>query len=213
MKKSYLSALLWGMLALVCILLLSAPAYAASQPDGVAGYMGGPGVARNADGEVEARDFLVEEQKELEGVLDDVPEGEEAMAAADSGTMEEETEDGTVYVHDGIKYKKGEQWGDTHRLTGYSGEKLGNKTASGMTARENHTVAASSELPFGTVLIVEGASGPYASDYNGVYVVEDRGGKKVEEGLLDFYFEKHKDAARVTDKGWNSARVYLAVPV
>lgn len=212
MKKSYRSAVLWGVLALVCMMLLCMPAYANEQESGLSGYQGGPGVAQAADGEIVARDFAAEEAAELAAVLGDVPADEAAGAAADGGTVEMEGADGTVYVHDGVSYQKGEQWGDTHRLTGYSGEQLGNQTASGRIARENHTVAASSELPFGTVIIVEGVKGPYPADYNGVYVVEDRGGAKVEGGLIDFYFEKHADAARVTDQGWNSAKVWIAVP-
>ena len=196
------------------------PEVAAENNGFVLGYQGGPGMTYDAEGRIVANEQQFEEGEQADSVSA-LPAGEaEAAAAAlkagkaaEAGsagsTTVEETADGTVYEHDGVRYKKGESWGE-HRLTGYSAERNGRSTASGQTARAGHTVAASSVLPLGTVLIVEGASGPNASDYNGVYVVEDRGGAKVEEGLVDIFFETHAEAAAVTDNGWNTAKVWIA---
>ena len=216
------SGIAWALLAVFCIVLLSFSSEAAERPKSgaVDGRDGGPGMAYDGDGMA-----VTTQQQFREGEIADsvsslpAGEAEAAKAAADAAkaveagadgdTEVEETEDGVVYIHDGVRYQKGDSWGE-HRLTGYSAERNGTMTASGQTARAKHTVAASSELPLGTVLIVEGVSGPNASDYNGVYVVEDRGGAKVEEGLVDIFFQAHKDAAKVTDKGWNTVEVWIA---
>lgn len=232
------SVLAWGLLALCCILLLSFSAEAAETETGaqeaagetadakveaggfVTGSNGGPGMTYDAEGRIVSNEEQFEEGEVADSV-GTLPAGEaeaaavamEAAKAAKAGsegsTKVEETADGIVYEHDGVRYQKGESWGE-HRLTGYSAERNGTLTASGQTARAKHTVAASSALPLGTVLIVEGVSGPNASDYNGVYVVEDRGGAKVEEGLVDIFFQTHAEAAAVTDLGWNTVQVWIA---
>lgn len=56
-------------------------------------------------------------------------------------------------------------------------------TASGVVATENHTVAASSDIPFGTVLVVNGIE----------YVVEDRGGA-ITDKRIDIYCATHQEA-------------------
>ncbi|MDO4960358.1 MAG: hypothetical protein Q4E57_00660 [Eubacteriales bacterium] len=121
------------------------------------------------------------------------------------------TSDGTAYSFEGKKYVKSSLYG-TRKLTGYSGEEDGYySTYSGNTARSAHTVSAPSDLPIGTVIIIEGESGPYASEYNGVYVVEDRGGYALESnGLIDIYFDTSAAAAHVTDYGWNYANIWIA---
>ena len=87
-------------------------------------------------------------------------------------------------------------------------------TASGKNAASRHTVACASNLPLGTVLIIKGSSGPYSSDYDGMYVVEDRGGTHIEDdGWLDIYFDTLAEAARTTDAGWNYAEAWIAVPM
>ncbi len=116
-----------------------------------------------------------------------------------------------VYSFDGKKYTKTSLYG-TRKLTGYSAEETGTaKTCSGKAAQALHTVAAPSDIPIGTVIIVEGKSGPYPSKYNGVYVVEDRGGSIIEsQGLIDIFFNSTAEAYAVTDAGWNYADVYIA---
>lgn len=188
-----------GLAALICMLTAN-PAYA---EEAVTGYDGGPGVMYDAAGNIVEKDdpSVVIAEADAEGAkLSDRPHGE---------TFVEETAEGTVYVHDGTRYQKGDSWGE-HRLTGYSREANGSRTASGKEASANHTAAASSELPLGTVLIVEGVSGPNASAYNGVYVVEDRGGSAVEDGLLDLFFETEAEALSVTGDGWNTVQVWIA---
>ncbi len=77
-----------------------------------------------------------------------------------------------------------------------------------------HTAAAPSDIPLGTVIIVEGVSGPRASLYNGVYVVEDRGGAKLEaERMIDIFFGSAAEADAVTAAGWNNADIYIAEAV
>ena len=86
-------------------------------------------------------------------------------------------------------------------------------TFSGKQAQERHTVAASSGLPIGTVIIIEGTEGPDAAAYNGMYVVEDRGGQKIEnEDLIDIFFKSAEESGRVTASGWNRADVWVAEP-
>ncbi len=119
-----------------------------------------------------------------------------------------------VYSFEGKKYKKASLYG-TQRLTGYCAEEFGTtSTYSGKTAKAYHTVAAPADIPLGTVIIVEGKSGPYASRYNGVYVVEDRGGYNLEsQGLIDIFCASQAESSAVTDSGWNYADIYIAEAV
>lgn len=119
-----------------------------------------------------------------------------------------------VYSFEGRKYKKASLYG-TQRLTGYCADEFGTtSTYSEKTAQPYHTVAAPSDIPLGTVIIVEGKSGPYASKYNGVYVVEDRGGQTLEsQGLIDIFCASQAESSAVTDAGWNYADIYIAEAV
>ena len=251
MKRTFASILVWGVMAAVCIVLLSTNAYASSVP--VEGFEGGPGVCYDEAGDIvdaeldmeisedtasgntkESADASIEEarlagdNKELEASQYEIsaePAGEAAAEQASEGASAAEasevsdvaeaavSSDGTIFTHDGVDYVKGTYWG-SHKLTGYSGEQWGTNTASGAHAREGHTVSATSQLPFGTVIIIDGGTGPSVSKYNGVYVVEDRGGSAIEyDGLVDIFFESHADAMAVTDQGWNYAEIWIAVPV
>lgn len=119
-----------------------------------------------------------------------------------------------VYSFEGKKYKKASLYG-TQKLTGYCADESGTTgTYSGKTAKAYHTIAAPSNIPLGTVIIVEGKSGPYASRYNGVYVVEDRGGYTLEsQGLIDIFCASQAESSAVTDSGWNYADIYIAEAV
>ena len=123
-----------------------------------------------------------------------------------------------IYQFEGKSYRIDRLWGD-HKLTGFCPTpKYGRLTYSGKDARANHTCATSSELPIGTVIIVEGISGPDYSRYNGVYVVEDRGGPAVETGVaatdyvsvVDLFFDTEAEANDVTDAGWKTAHIWIA---
>ena len=54
-------------------------------------------------------------------------------------------------------------------------------TASGVTAKANHTIAAPKNIPFGTILIIDGIE----------YTVEDRGGA-IKGKRLDLFMENHE---------------------
>ena len=78
----------------------------------------------------------------------------------------------------------------TFRLSAYCacykccGKYANGITASGKTARANHTIAAdTSVLPFGTEVYIEGQK----------YVVEDRGGA-IKGNRIDIYFDSHTEA-------------------
>ena len=58
-------------------------------------------------------------------------------------------------------------------------------TASGVYAKANHTIAAPKNIPFGTVLVIDGVE----------YTVEDRGGA-IKGKRLDIYFDTHKEALK-----------------
>jgi 3D (Asp-Asp-Asp) domain-containing protein len=62
-------------------------------------------------------------------------------------------------------------------------------TASGVKVKEWHTIAAGSNLPFGTRVYI-----PYFKDKlnGGIFVVEDRGGA-IKNGRIDVYMESNKD--------------------
>ena len=78
----------------------------------------------------------------------------------------------------------------TFRLSAYCacskccGKYANGITASGKTARANHTIAAdTSVLPFGTEVYIDGQK----------YVVEDRGGA-IKGNRIDIYFDSHTEA-------------------
>ena len=120
-----------------------------------------------------------------------------------------------IYIHDGIAYVKGEEKGK-FSLSGYCAcTKCGTGTgltASGKKVRENHTIAADWKvLPKGTVIILENAIGKDGQVYDGVYVVEDRGGG-VKNNHLDIYRPTHELAVLVTHYGRAYGNVYIAEP-
>lgn len=221
MKTSYKSILLWGVLAAVCILLLTRglPAQAAEcgPGEGLPEYSnnhGGiiyQGDTRNGTGDADAA-------VDTEGVITDQPQeagtGETPEREAPDVTVQE----GDTYIHDGVKYRKGELKG-SFRLSGYDnldccvGGNAGGATYSGAMPRAGHTVAADlSVLPLGTMIIVEGEKGRTVHNYDGVYKVEDMGGG-VNGSHLDIFCNTHKEAAAVTDPGWQYSKVWIAVPV
>ncbi len=120
-----------------------------------------------------------------------------------------------IYIHDGIAYTKGKEMGK-FSLSGYCAcTKCGTGTgltASGKKVRENHTIAADWKvLPKGTVIILEDAVGKDGQIYDGVYVVEDRGGG-VKNNHLDIYRPTHELASLVTHYGRAYGNVYIAEP-
>lgn len=126
--------------------------------------------------------------------------------------MKEEIEEG-VYLHDGIKFKKGKSLGE-FMLSGYcnctkcsSGIGI---TYSGKPTRVNHTVGAKlKNIPINTYLIVENTHGKNVLSYDGVYQVEDTGGG-ARDNHLDIFQFTHDLAALVTYYGRTYADVYLA---
>ena len=121
--------------------------------------------------------------------------------------------DSNIYIHDGIAYVKGEDKGK-FSLSGYCAcNKCGTGTgitASGKPVREAHTIASDWKvLPKGTVIILENAVGKDGQVYDGVYVVEDRGGG-VKNNHLDIYRPTHKLASMVTHYGRAYGNVYIA---
>lgn len=230
MKRSFASALIWSAAAVICIaVLFSMNVYAAA----IEGFEGGPGVCYDEAGNIVAAELgaeasedtviseepiaLYTESGEVIGdnkELSDVTEIEAPSGTGHNGEqLGEQSSDTTVFTIDGKSYVKGEYWG-AHRLTGYSGEQWGTLTASGATATAKHTVSATSKLPFGTVIIIDGGEGPEVDNYNGIYVVEDRGGNAIEnEGVVDIFFDTHEEALRVTHYGWNTADIWIAKPV
>lgn len=121
-----------------------------------------------------------------------------------------------IYVHDGVKYIKGESLGN-FSLSGYCAcKKCGTGTgitASGHPVRENHTIAADwSILPKGTFIILENAKGKDGTIYDGVYEVEDRGGG-IKNKRLDIYRPTHDLASLVTYYGRCYGDVYIAVKI
>ena len=120
-----------------------------------------------------------------------------------------------IYIHDGIAYIKGEAKGK-FSLSGYCAcNKCGSGTgltASGKKVRENHTIASDWKvLPKGTVIILEDAVGKDGQVYDGVYVVEDRGGG-VKNNHLDIYRPTHELAVLVTHYGRAYGNVFIAEP-
>ena len=264
MNKTYRSVLLWGVAALICLIALVGPSYAANLRD-IPGFKPGPGdyydasgklyavdgkLLAEADGEIVDYDLAARAKSSaaLNGTQTESSEAgdpetakEEAAAApaekpeeAPAEKAPEKPEQGTisskpasepavnvgvvdgwnVYSYEGKKYMADTSYG-VHKLSGYCPTpEYGRGTYSGKEARANHTVSIASDVPIGTVVILKGASGPYASDYNGVYVVEDRGGYYIEqEGWIDVFFDTAQEADRVTAAGWNYAEVWIAKEV
>jgi len=121
--------------------------------------------------------------------------------------------DSNIYIHDGVAYVKGEDKG-RFSLSGYCAcTKCGTGTgitASGKPVREAHTIASDWKvLPKGTVIILENAVGKDGQVYDGVYVVEDRGGG-VKNNHLDIYRPTHELASLVTHYGRAYGNVFIA---
>lgn len=220
MIKTIRSILIWAVAAAACILALNFSSLAktavAIDPALIGVTKPGPGSEITA----QSSDETAEETPEAasEGARSYEPGGNAIGAISDvpaAASYTEEIVDGTaVYTFEGKKYKAGDLYG-VRRLTGYSPMENGSAmTYSGKQARAKHTVAAASDLPIGTVIILKGTSGPYSSDYNGLYVVEDRGGAMIEQDkMIDIFFDTYAEAARTTDAGWNYAEVWIAEPV
>ena len=118
-----------------------------------------------------------------------------------------------TYTFEGKKYISDSSWG-IHKLSGYNpSEKYGRMTYSGKDAVARHTVSASTALPIGTVIYLKPDSGPYPGEFEGVYVVEDRGDYHIEvEGWIDIFFDTEAEANHTTDAGWNYAEVIVLKP-
>lgn len=219
MIKTIRSILIWAVAAAACILALNFSSHAktavAIDPDLIGVTKPGPGLeitAESGAAKKEASETALEAAVSYDlsgsgtGAISDVPE---------AASYTEEIIDGnTIYTFEGKQYKAGASYG-VRRLTGYSPVENGSAmTYSGRQARAKHTVAAASDLPIGTVIILKGVSGPYSSDYDGLYVVEDRGGAMIEQDkMIDIFFDTYAEAARTTDAGWNYAEVWIAEPV
>lgn len=122
----------------------------------------------------------------------------EAAAKAQTA-VQAVTKVGDVATEESAHYVKGAHVGN-FRLTGYYGSGV---TYSGVYPRANHTIAADlSILPMGTKVFIN----------NTVYTVEDIG-SAVKGNLIDVYYNTRAEAAGVTDRGWQFADVYIAVPV
>ncbi len=231
MIKTYKKALLWIAAAAVCIVMLSIQTEAAEFRFGPGDHYDDQGnivaydgtVLVKADGTVipdpfgekDAAKYIIASEN---AAKETAAENSKSSAAAAStggsynGTKNYTVSDG-IYTFEGKKYRKASSYG-THKLTGYAEAECGTaKTYSGKTARVSHTVSAPSDLPIGTVIILEAASGPYPSLYNGMYVVEDRGGATLEnQGIIDIFCGSLAEAYYVTDAGWNYAEVWIAEP-
>ena len=224
MAKIYRSIIAWSMLAILCIVMLTMNSFAAVALDynNLSGYKPGPGDHMDASGNIVSLsgEILVDSEG---NVLVSNSVVEKNSDAANNGAQTADSNkkrytvstvnDSTVYTFEGKNYKLGASYG-VHKLSGYSAEETGSAaTASGKTAMAGHTIACASDLPLGTVIFLKGSSGPYSSDYDGFYVVEDRGGVYIEsEGWLDIYFDTLAEAAHVTDAGWNYAEAWIAEP-
>lgn len=141
-----------------------------------------------------------------------VEETKEVIPLIGTQVIEVATES-KIYIHDGIAYVKGEDKGK-FSLSGYCAcNKCGSGTgitASGKPVREAHTIASDWKvLPKGTVIILENAVGKDGQIYDGVYVVEDRGGG-VKNNHLDIYRPTHELASMVTHYGRAYGNVYIA---
>ena len=72
-------------------------------------------------------------------------------------------------------------------------------TASGATATAGRTIAASSKYSFGTKIEIKG---------RGVYVVEDRGGKRIQNGAIDIFFY-YPDRCHCNDFGIKTVQMRI----
>lgn len=124
---------------------------------------------------------------------------EQLMAQQAAASAQAVTKVGTVVTEESTHYARGSHVGN-FRLTGYYGA---GTTYSGAYTQADHTIAADlSILPLGTKVFIN----------NTVYTVEDIG-SGVKGNLIDVYYNTYREAAGVTDRGWQYADVYLAVPV
>lgn len=73
----------------------------------------------------------------------------------------------------------------------YTFEENGTTTASGATAEPYHTIATTSEIPFGTEMYIDGV---------GWCVVEDRGGELIESGQRIDLYTGHDDSWGLQDR-------------
>ena len=224
MAKRY-KTVFWVRAASICIVILSIrPLAAELNMETKSGTGTGYTVIGNGSGgsgeivirTINAADTKSESNKSL-GNTDnaDSVKAKEASAETQSGNnVVSGSGDDTVYSFEGKQYKKDSLYG-SRTLTGYAAEESGtDMTYSGKRAQAHHTVATPSDIPLGTVIIIEGISGPNASMYNGVYVVEDRGGAALEsKGLIDIFCASYDEAYAVTASGWNKANIYIAKAV
>lgn len=120
----------------------------------------------------------------------------------------------TIYTFEGKDYSLLSSYG-VHKITGYTTEgDIGALTTSGDLPQERHTISASSALPLGTVILLKDVSGPGARLYEGIYVVEDRGGARIEqEGFLDIFFDTYAEAIAVTESGWSEMEAFILTPI
>lgn len=72
-------------------------------------------------------------------------------------------------------------------------------TASGATATAGRTIAASSKYAFGTQIEIEGM---------GVYTVEDRGGRRIQNGAIDIFFY-YPDRCHCNDFGVKTVQMRI----
>jgi 3D (Asp-Asp-Asp) domain-containing protein len=216
MIKTYTKTILWILAAAACILVLTFQSQAAEFRMGPGDHYDSEGniVALNGTVLVKADGTVLENPYEASNNTVREDSGSTAAEAAHPNYTAEGTGDNRVYTFEGKKYRKAASYGQ-HKLTGYAEEESGSaKTFSGKIARAGHTVSAPSDLPIGTVIILEGAAGPYPSRYDGLYVVEDRGGAKLENmGLIDIFCNSAAEAEHVTTAGWNYANVWIAEAV
>ncbi len=121
-----------------------------------------------------------------------------AQLAAQAAASQVVTQVGNIVTDESTHYVRGAHVGN-FKLTGYYGA---GTTYSGAYTQANHTIAAdTSLLPLGTKVFIN----------NTVYTVEDIG-SAVKGYIIDVYFNTKAEAAGVTDKGWQYADVYIALP-
>lgn len=235
--KKYSRAILWAAAACACIILLSLQTQAAEFRFGPGDHYDTEGnivsaggtVLVTADGTVVKEPFSDAGQNSGGAPAVISAAGSSVYTVSGKGNSRADTAsatdtppsytvsgtgDGAKYSCEGKTYVKAASYG-RHKLTGYAAEETGSAgTYSGKAARPHHTVSAPSDLPIGTVIIVEGASGPYPDEFNGVYFVEDRGGYVLEsQGIIDIFCGSLAEARHITDAGWNYADIWIAEPV
>lgn len=224
MTKIY-KTVFWVLAASICIVILSIrPLAAEFNTEAKSGTGTGYIVIGNGSGgsgeivirTINAAETKSESNKSLGNTdnADSVKEKEASAETQSGNNVVSGSGDDTVYSFEGKQYTKESLYG-SRTLTGYAAEEGGtDMTYSGKRAKAHHTVATPSDIPIGTVIIIEGISGPNASMYNGVYVVEDRGGAALEsKGLIDIFCASYDEAYAVTASGWNKANIYIAKAV